>query len=150
MRRYFTCSQKHVAAVSTTIIKQAMFTPTVMRMFQKVRTCRPDTLYMGTSNCMAMGPTSRLCAAVAGWSRVSLQRMASSEPPTSLRMVHCTFLEEETNSADEPGRFTEYSKATLHRQPGEMSARWTTGPERISTHLAVALGTGMLTTTPAP
>jgi hypothetical protein len=72
-------------------------------------------LYIGISNDIAIGPISLLCAAVAGWSRVNLALMASSDPPENFLIVHCNFLEAGMYSTVLPGRFTDISKVTLSK-----------------------------------
>ena len=47
--------------------------------------------------------TSRLCAAVTGWSSVILMRSANSAPPANFRIVHTTLFSELLYSAEHPG-----------------------------------------------
>ena len=104
--------------------------PAILSAIRKYRTCSLETLYIGISKFILMGPTSRRIWVVHGCDKVTLAFMVCSVPPGSFFMVQRILPSARTNSA------------LVYPVPGlEMTLQWAT---------LVHFGSGSSTDTFAP
>jgi len=73
--------------------------PTILSATRRYRTCRFDTLYMGISKHILIGPICCRMCVVQVFDRVTLQRIVCSDPPGNFFMVHTILLSAATYSA---------------------------------------------------